>query len=93
MSYTAEQVDTLVVRLEKNVERQLATLDSAVKGRAAERDLLSTAEATRDLLLKAVKGEKEKLEPMGRANLRGMGTVRDGLGCTGVMLGSAPQAK
>ena len=48
-----EQVDAVVVRLEKNVERQIATVNSAVKGVAAERDLLSTAETARDLLLKA----------------------------------------
>lgn len=76
MSYTAEQVDTLVVRLEKNVERQLATLDSAVKGRAAERDLLSTAEATRDLLLKAVKGEKEKLDQVFGGSCERIGRLR-----------------
>lgn len=76
MGYTAEEVDTLVVRLEKNVERQLATLDSAVKGRAAERDLLSTAEATRDLLLKAVKGEKEKLDQVFGGSCERIGRLR-----------------
>eukprot|EP00913_Durusdinium_trenchii_P035695 g33400.t1 len=69
MFYTAEEVNTLVVKLEKNVARQIATVDSAVKGVAAERDLLSTAEATRDLLLKAVKGEKEYLD---QANFKWM---------------------
>lgn len=76
MSYTAEEVNTLVVKLEKNVARQIATVDSAVKGVAAERDLLSTAEATRDLLLKAVKGEKEYLDKVFGGSCEHIGRLR-----------------
>ncbi|OLP74349.1 hypothetical protein AK812_SmicGene46136, partial [Symbiodinium microadriaticum] len=32
MSYTPQEVDEIILRLEKNVERQIATVNSAVKG-------------------------------------------------------------
>eukprot|EP00415_Alexandrium_ostenfeldii_P004409 UN4409 len=67
-TYTAEQTDELIRTLEKSAERQHATMNSAVKGVAAERDLLSIAEKARDLLEKAVKGEKELLNTVFGAN-------------------------
>mmetsp|Transcript_17402 Transcript_17402/g.41247 ORF Transcript_17402/g.41247 Transcript_17402/m.41247 type:complete len:937 (-) Transcript_17402:65-2875(-) len=76
MSYTPEQVDKLIVQLEKNVQRQLDTVNSAVKGVAAERDLLSTAEAARDLLLKAVKGEKDYLDQVFGGSCERIGRLR-----------------
>lgn len=61
MAYTAEGVDDLVSKFEKCAERQVANKHSAVKLRAAERDLLQVAEASRNLMLKAVKGDKSLL--------------------------------
>eukprot|EP00928_Gymnodinium_smaydae_P080663 TRINITY_DN64315_c0_g1_i1.p1 TRINITY_DN64315_c0_g1~~TRINITY_DN64315_c0_g1_i1.p1 ORF type:complete len:1045 (+),score=246.64 TRINITY_DN64315_c0_g1_i1:64-3135(+) len=62
MAYTAEEVDEIIRNLELNTERQIATVGSHVKGVAAERDLLKSAEAARDLLVRAVAGEKEFLD-------------------------------
>lgn len=58
MSYTALEVDELNSKFEKCGERQETNKSSVVRLRAAERDLLAVAEAARDLLLKAVKGDK-----------------------------------
>lgn len=60
--YTAEQVDDVIRNLNSKAERQAATRSSAVKGVAAEKELLSSAEAARDLLVKAVQGEKDRLD-------------------------------
>ncbi|CAE7895702.1 petA [Symbiodinium microadriaticum] len=76
MSYTPQEVDEIILRLEKNVERQIATVNSAVKGVAAERDLLSTAEASRDLLLKAVAGEKDYLDKVFGGSCERIGRFR-----------------
>ncbi|CAE7804665.1 Tmod2 [Symbiodinium sp. CCMP2592] len=76
MSYRPEEVDEIILRLEKNVERQIATVNSAVKGVAAERDLLSTAEASRDLLLKAVAGEKDYLDKVFGGSCERIGRFR-----------------
>eukprot|EP00439_Symbiodinium_sp_Y106_P046733 s3742_g5.t5 len=76
MSYRPEEVDQIILRLEKNVERQIATVNSAVKGVAAERDLLSTAEASRDLLLKAVAGEKDYLDKVFGGSCERIGRFR-----------------
>lgn len=59
--YTADEVDSLAVQFGACAERQIANKESAVRLRAAERDLLQVAEAARDLMLKAVKGEKQYL--------------------------------
>lgn len=56
-----EEVDALIKQLWRDAQRQVETAGSAVKGVAAERDLLRTAEHARDLLAKAVKGEKDSL--------------------------------
>uniref|UniRef100_A0A7S4UC93 Uncharacterized protein n=1 Tax=Alexandrium monilatum TaxID=311494 RepID=A0A7S4UC93_9DINO len=77
MAYTTEQVDELIRTLEKGAERQIATAHSAVKGVAAERDLLSSAESARDLLVKAVKGEKETLNSVfGAGDCEKIGRLR-----------------
>lgn len=61
-AYTAEEVDDLIAKFEKCAERQIANKGSAVKLRAAERDLLQVAEVSRDLMVKAVKGDKALLQ-------------------------------
>eukprot|EP00931_Biecheleriopsis_adriatica_P010249 TRINITY_DN11132_c0_g1_i1.p1 TRINITY_DN11132_c0_g1~~TRINITY_DN11132_c0_g1_i1.p1 ORF type:complete len:929 (+),score=222.04 TRINITY_DN11132_c0_g1_i1:38-2824(+) len=76
MAYTAEEVDEKIIQLENKMERHLATLTSAVKRVAAERDLLSTAEAARDLLLRAVKGEKEWLDKVFGGSCERIGRLR-----------------
>mmetsp|Transcript_148349 Transcript_148349/g.413260 ORF Transcript_148349/g.413260 Transcript_148349/m.413260 type:complete len:1150 (+) Transcript_148349:72-3521(+) len=60
-AYTADQVDSLYARFEKCAQRQNANKSSAVKLRAAEGDLLRVTEEVRDLLNKAVKGDRQLL--------------------------------
>mmetsp|Transcript_43475 Transcript_43475/g.81642 ORF Transcript_43475/g.81642 Transcript_43475/m.81642 type:complete len:1130 (+) Transcript_43475:102-3491(+) len=62
MSYTAKEVDDLIKNFEKSAERQIANKGSAVRLRAAERDLLVVAEKSRDLCYKALKGDRELLQ-------------------------------
>jgi len=61
MAYTAEEVDKLAVDFEQKAEKQIANVGKPVRLRAAERDLLQVAEAARNLMLKAVKGDKALL--------------------------------
>eukprot|EP00930_Biecheleria_cincta_P060550 TRINITY_DN46197_c0_g1_i1.p1 TRINITY_DN46197_c0_g1~~TRINITY_DN46197_c0_g1_i1.p1 ORF type:complete len:947 (+),score=202.88 TRINITY_DN46197_c0_g1_i1:35-2842(+) len=75
-SYTAEEVDDVIIKLERSVARHLATLESAVKRVAAERDLLSSAELARDLLLKAVAGEKDYLDKVFGGSCERIGRLR-----------------
>jgi len=76
MAYTADQVDDVIRKLERDLERHLATLNSAVKRVAAERDLLSTAENARDLLVLAVKGAKEWLDTVFGGSCERIGRLR-----------------
>lgn len=62
MSYTGEQVDELIRRFERAASKQVANKNQTVKLRAAERDLLKEAEDSRDLMMRAVKGDKKVLE-------------------------------
>jgi len=59
MSYTREEVNALVLKFEKCAEKQIQYKSSAVKVRAAERDLLAAAESMRDLVIRAVTGKKK----------------------------------
>lgn len=61
MSYTREEVNALVLKFEKCAEKQIQYKSSAVKVRAAERDLLAAAESMRDLVIRAVTGKKNTL--------------------------------
>jgi len=62
MAYSSEEVEKVVASLEQCAERQAASKGATVKLRACERDLLTCAEAGRNLLLEAVKGDKALLE-------------------------------
>lgn len=76
MTYTEAEVDQQVTLLERGAERQIATAGSAVKGVAAERDLLSAAETSRNLLIKAVKGEKAVLTKIFGGDCERLGRLR-----------------
>lgn len=61
-AYTSDEVDDILRALETATQRQIATRNSAVKGVAAERDLLSQAEKARNLLVKSLKSDKVQLD-------------------------------
>lgn len=61
MACTKEQLEGLVCKFERCAERQIANRHSAVKLRAAERDLLAVGEEFRDFGIAAVKGNKDLL--------------------------------
>lgn len=65
LEYSAEQVDTLLVKFENAAAKQTAEKEkvppSQVRLPASERDLLKQAEASRDLMMGAVKGDKPLL--------------------------------
>eukprot|EP00929_Paragymnodinium_shiwhaense_P037631 TRINITY_DN20012_c0_g2_i1.p1 TRINITY_DN20012_c0_g2~~TRINITY_DN20012_c0_g2_i1.p1 ORF type:complete len:1125 (-),score=293.13 TRINITY_DN20012_c0_g2_i1:277-3651(-) len=61
MSYSIVDLNDATAKFEKCAERQAANKHSAVKLRAAERDLLAAAEKIRDLCIVAVTGKKDKL--------------------------------
>mmetsp|Transcript_59374 Transcript_59374/g.170594 ORF Transcript_59374/g.170594 Transcript_59374/m.170594 type:complete len:1043 (+) Transcript_59374:66-3194(+) len=73
---SAEDVDLLIRQLEKDTDRQVATAGSSVKGVAAERDLLKSAENARDLLGKAVAGEKDSLDRIFGGTCERIGRLR-----------------
>mmetsp|Transcript_56222 Transcript_56222/g.174361 ORF Transcript_56222/g.174361 Transcript_56222/m.174361 type:complete len:286 (+) Transcript_56222:88-945(+) len=70
MPYSADLVDELLAKFQKCAQRQNANKGSAVKLRAAENDLLTVAEKTRDLLNEAVKGDRDLLVEVFGGNCR-----------------------
>lgn len=68
MAYTAEEVDSVIRRLERDAERclqaqgQATTLNSGSKVVSAEWEFLTSADVAREVGLKAVKGEKKWLD-------------------------------
>lgn len=83
--YTAEEVDKLLARLGSCVERTVANKDSVVKLRASEKDLLGTVETVRDLLQKALRGDKDNLEEVfgdSSARIEGLRNVLDNPTCS-----------
>jgi len=59
--YSGEEVDELIRKFETAANKQIKNKTSAVRLRAAERDLLKVAEDSRDLMSHAVKGDKQLL--------------------------------
>jgi len=90
--YTAEEVDTLLVRLESCVERTVANKDSVVKVRASEKELIGAVETARDLLQKALRGDKDILEEVfgdSSARIDGLRHVLDNPICSEMHAGDA----
>lgn len=82
MAYTAEEVDSVIRRLERDAERcvqaqgQATTLNSGSKVAAAEWEFLNSADAAREVGLKAVKGEKKWLDEVFGGTCERIGRLR-----------------
>lgn len=75
--YDAADVDAALRSLEQGSARQIATAASAVRGVAAERDLLGAAEGARDLLSqRCLKGSKAQLDEVFGGTCERIGRLR-----------------
>ena len=62
MTYSFEDVQTLVRRFEKCAERVVVNRNAPVKFNAAQRDLLAAAEKIRDVCIEALRGDRDLLQ-------------------------------